>query len=195
MKKTSKEGISWRELYDLMRKVEKLLDASSELLKYVVDVIDQKVIFTPPVLSSIKFSSPGELNVIIDWKVFALLIALIRILQHWRADKDRLKEVNRTIKLENDMREIQIEFARKTIKSKKAANLEITKQLLDALPIWVKKVLNINELPPDLFKPGSLGTQMFTEQLLPVAADLIGGDDPDLKVDVKECSSDDDTEK
>lgn len=195
VKKTSEEGLTWRELYDLMGKVEKLLDASSELLKHVADMINRKVTFSPPVISSIKFSSPGELNVIIDWKVFALLIALIKVLQYWSIEKDRLKEQNRTIKLNNDMHEIQIEFARKAIKSKKAAKLEIIKQLLDALPGWVKGVLNIDDLPSTLFKPGSLENQMFTEQLLPVAADLIGGDDPDIEVEVKENSSDEPEEK
>jgi hypothetical protein len=195
VRKTSEVGLSWKELYNLMGKIEKLLDASSELLKYVADITNRKVKVSPPVISSIKFSSPGELNVIIDWKVFALLIPLIKIVQHWRIEKDRLKEENRNMKLDNDMREFQIEFARKTLKSRKAGDSEITKQLLAALPSWVKTVLHIDDLPPALFKPQNLESRMAKEQLLPVAADLIGGDDPEIKVEAKESSSNEPEEK
>jgi len=128
--------------------------------------------------------------VIIDWKFFALLVVLIRIVQLWRIDKNRLKEANRTLKLNNDMREMQIEYARKLIKTRKVANLDIAKQLLSALPDLLKKVFNIDKLTPDLFESGSLINQMSTEQLLPAAADLIGGDDQQIEVDLKESSSD-----
>lgn len=192
VKKTSEEGLSWKEIYNLMGKIEKLLDASSELLKYVAEKNNIKLNLLSPILSSIKFSSPGEVSVIIDWKFFALLVALIRIVQLWRVDKNRLKEENRTLKLSNDMREMQIEYARKIVKTRKVANLDIAKQVLSALPGLLKKILNIDELPPDLFGSGSLITQMSTEQLLPAAADLIGGDDQQIEVDLK---SDSDEEK
>jgi len=88
------------------------------------------------------------------------------------------------------MREMQIEYARKLIKTRKVANLDIAKQLLSALPDLLKKVFNIDKLTPDLFESGSLINQMSTEQLLPAAADLIGGDDQQIEVDLKESSSD-----
>jgi hypothetical protein len=190
VKKTSEEGLSWNELYNLIGKIEKLFDASSELLKYVAEQNNIKLDLLSPILSSIKFSSPGEVSVIIDWKFFALLVVLIRIVQLWRIDKNRLKEANRTLKLNNDMREMQIEYARKLIKTRKVANLDIAKQLLSALPDLLKKVFNIDKLTPDLFESGSLINQMSTEQLLPAAADLIGGDDQQIEVDLKESSSD-----
>lgn len=190
VKKTSEECLSWNEIYNLMEKIEKLLDASSELLKYVAEKNNIKLDLLSPILSSIKFSSPGEVSLIIDWKFFALLVVLIRIIQLWKIDKTRLKEENRTLKLTNDMREMQIEYARKIFKTKKVATLDIAKQLLGALPDVVKQIFNITELPSNLFEPGSLVAQMSTEQLLPAAADLIGGDDQQIEVDLKESISD-----
>ena len=190
IKKTSEENINWEELYDLMEKIEKLIDASSELLKYVAKLTNRDVKITQPVLSSINFSSPGEVSLILDWKIFALVIVLIKILQFWRLEKDRFKEETRAIKLNNDMREIQIEYARKTIKSKKVKELDIINQLLNALNSWVKEIFKIDKLPSNLFDSKSLEKAIATEQLFQAAEDLIGGDDSGIQFQAEESSSD-----
>ncbi|MBM4302460.1 MAG: PilZ domain-containing protein [Deltaproteobacteria bacterium] len=186
VRESSKVEISWQEIYNLMAKTEKLIDASSGLLKHIAKVINVDVKISPPVLSSIKFSSPGELIVIIDYKLIALLIILIRVIQLWKVEKERLKEETRSVKLDNDMKEIEIEIARKAIKLKKVFELDIIKQLLNEIPAWVKKVLNVANLPSNLFEPESLEKGMLKEQLLPVAVDMIAGDNPTIQVEVKE---------
>jgi hypothetical protein len=186
VRESSQIEISWQEIYNLMAKTEKLIDAASGLLKHIAKVINIDVKISAPALSSIKFSSPGELIVIIDYKLIALLIILIRVIQHWRVEKERRKEEVRSDRLDNDMKEIEIEFARKAIKSKKVFELDIIKQLLNEIPAWVKNVLNVTNLPSNLFEPESLEKGILKEQLLPVAVDMIAGDNPTMQVEVKE---------
>ncbi len=181
--KTSDGVMIWSELYNLVAKIEKLIDASSGLLKYIAETINKDIKFAAPVISSIKFSSPGQLVINIDIAIVGLIIFLITKLQLWRLEKERYKEETRALKLNNDMREIEI--ARKAIKHEKASEY-ITKQLLDEIIPSIKKALNTDSLPSTLFEPGSLENGMLNERLLPAAAELAAGDDPDIVVKVNE---------
>ena len=169
-----------------MAKIEKLIDASSSLLNRIGQTIDRDVKLVRPALSSIKFSSPGELIVIIDWKMVGLFIVLIRIIQFWSLEKKRYKQESRAL---NDLRELQIEIARKAIRSRIKFDLDIIKQVLSEIPEWIKTIFDIKKLPSKLFEPESLEKGILKEQLLPVLIDLIAGDDPEIEVDVKESSS------
>ena len=186
VKKNSKGNISWNDIYILMAKIEKLIDASSSLVNRIGETIDRDVKLVRPALSSIKFSSPGELIVIIDWKMVGLFIVLIRIIQFWSLEKKRYKQESSAL---NDLRELQIEIARKAIRSRIKFDLDIVKQVLSEIPAWIRTIFDIKKLPSKLFEPESLEKGILKEQLLPVLIDLIAGDDPEIEVDVKESSS------
>jgi hypothetical protein len=190
LRKNSKGDISWNEIYNLVAKMEKLIDASSCLLNRIGKTINRDVKISSSVLSSIKFSSPGELIVFVDWKMIGLIIVLIRIIQLWRLEKDRFKQEIRTISLDNDMRELQIEIARKAIRSRKKIDLDIIRQVLSEIATWIKRIFNIKDLPSNLFESESLEKGIIQEQLLPVLLDLIAGDDPQIEIEAKESSVD-----
>jgi len=185
VRKNSKGEISWKDIYFFMAKIEKLIDASSALINRIGETIHRDVKLVRPALSSIKFSSPGELIVIIDWKMVGLLIVLIRIIQFWSLEKRRYKQETKAL---NDIRELQIEIGRKAIRSRIKYDLEIIKQALSEIPTWIKTIFKINKLPTNLFEPESLEKGILKEQLLPVLLDLLAGDDPEIEVHVEEKS-------
>ena len=187
VRKKSQDEISWKEIYILIAKIEKLIDASSGLLNRIGETIHCDIELVRPALSSIKFSSPGELIVIIDWKMVALFLVLIRIIQFWGMEKKRDKIETKAL---NDIRQLQIEIARKAIRSRIKYDLDIIKQVLHEIPTWIRTIFNVNTLPSNLFEPESLEKGILKEQLLPVLLDLIAGDDPKIEVHVRESSLD-----
>jgi hypothetical protein len=68
----------------------------------------------------------------------------------------------------------------------------IPKEISFPLEEQIKDSLNIKELPSPLFDSGSPESGILNEQLIPAAIELVAGDDPDIEVEVKEGSSEND---
>jgi hypothetical protein len=199
--KKSEDGITWRELYRIMGKIDELIDSSAALLYSLGEIVKREVLIAPAIISSIQFGSPGGVKIKVDLDVVNITKVVIEKVQYWGLEKKKFKEEIRKQEIDNNRREIETtnfktDALRNVIKLRKEAiESGIPKQVADSLLPWAMKALNIEQLPSPVFEPGSLEYGILKERLLPAAAELVAGDDPDIEVEVKEDSSDEPEEK
>jgi hypothetical protein len=202
VRKTSEKRIDWRELYRIMGKINELIDASTTLLYSIAEIAKRDMKFAPPVILSIKYGSPLIFQLNIDRSVGDVVKVPLEKLQFWSLEKERYKvetrkiEINNDIleedlkekKLENTMREIEV--MRNAIRAgREVIALGVSQQVADSLITSVMNTLNIKQLSSPLFEPGSLERGIITDRLLPAAAELVAGDDPEIEIKVKRSSS------
>lgn len=190
VKKFSKGDIFWGELYRILRKIDELMDASKSLLDSIAKIADIDIKLATPVLLSIKFSSPGEIQVKADLGIAEVIKLALQKAQLWKLEKDRYKAENRGKEIDNSLREI--EALRNAVRLRKEAiDSGIAENIADSLFYsTIMKALNVSQLPSPLFERNSLESGILTDRLLPAAAELKAGDDPDIEIEVKENSSD-----
>jgi hypothetical protein len=185
--KTSGAEIYWHELLRIMAKVDEIIGASSDLLDSIAKILDIDLKLTKPVLSSIKFSSPGEFVINIDIALALLILGIIKTIQLWKPMIKRYNEVTRSVELKNDILEIQ--KARKIVKLKsEVVDSNIKKQLLENLSPSLEQALEKEKLPSNIFEDSVEGG-ILNSRLIPAALDLAVGDDPDIKIEIKIKSS------
>jgi len=175
--------LEWENMYRVFDNTNQLLDAVSDLIYSLSEVLDSKVSVARPVLTSIKFGSPGELQAKVDFGVAEIVRVLIEKVQYWSLDRKRFIEENRKRELENA--NYSIEVIRNAINLRKEAlDVGMTDDAVTAILRPIKGVFNINEIPRDLFGEGTLERGVLTERVIPVVAELVAGDDPDFKISV-----------
>jgi hypothetical protein len=202
VRKTSETSIDWREFYRIMKKIDELIDASTTLLYSITEIVKRDIIFAPPVILSIKYGSPFGVQLNIDRSVADVVKVPLEKLQFWNLEKERYKMETRKLEIENVIREEElkekklenimreIEVIRNAIRAgREVIALGISQQVADSLIVSVMNTLNIKQLPSPLFEPGSLERGILTDRLLPAAAELVAGDDPEIEIKVKGSSS------
>jgi hypothetical protein len=169
-----------------MTKINQLIDATSDLLDSIANIANRKVKFAPPVISSIKFGSPGDVQVKVDLGAAEVMKIALEKAQLWKLEKERFKSENRGNDLKNSL--LEIEVLRNAVKFRnEALESGLTQDLANSLfGLVIMKALNIEELPPNLFESGSLENGILTERLLPAALELVAGDASNMKVAVQE---------
>ncbi|HLO14198.1 MAG TPA: PilZ domain-containing protein [Anaerolineales bacterium] len=178
------EGIlEWEHIYRVLDKNNQLLDAASELLYTLGEALESKVSIARPVLKSIKFGSPGELQTKVDFGVAEIVRVLIETIQFWALNRKRVIEENRKLELENV--NLSFEIARKAINLRKEAReAGMTDDAIAVLLNPIKTVFNRTSLPKSLFEDGTPERGILTERVIPAIAELVAGDDPDFKISV-----------
>ena len=182
------EGILvWEDIYRVFEKTNQLLDAVNALIHSIDDVLDSKVHIARPVLMSVNFGSPGELQTKVDFGFAEILKVLIEMFKYWSLDRNRYKEENIKRQLENA--NLSIEVARNVINfHKEAEEIGMADDAIAALLEPVKRVFGLKRLPKNLFNVGTPERGVLTERVIPVVAELVAGDDPDFKIEVYKIS-------
>ncbi len=175
--------LDWGDLFRILSETNKLMDAISALIYTIDEVLDTKIHLARPVLSSIKFGSPGELQTKVDLGIAEILKTLIEKFQYWKLDKKRYIEENRRRELENI--NYGVDIVRNAINLRKEAKeAGMSDEAINAILDPIKTVFNAKQLPKGLFDDGSLERAVLTERVMPAIAELIAGDDPDFKITV-----------
>lgn len=202
VRKTSETRIDWKELYRIMGKIDELIDASTTLLYSIAEIAKRDIIISPPVILSIKYGSPFGIQLNIDRSVAEVVKVPLEKLQFWSLEKERYKVETRKLEIENvileeelkekklgnTMREIEV--IRNAIRAgREVIALGISQQVADSLIVSIMNTLNIKQLPYPLFEPDSLERGILADRLLPAAAELVAGDDPEIEIKVKRSSS------
>ena len=179
-----KEGdIGWGDLFRILNENNKLIDGISTLIYTIDEILYTQIHLASPVLSSIKFGSPGELQTKVDLGIAEILKTLIEKFQFWKLEKKRYIEENRKKELENINYEIDV--IRNAINLRKEAKeAGITDEAIRVLLGALMRVFNAKKLPEGLFDYGSLERAVLTERVLPPIAEIIAGDDPDFNMSV-----------
>ncbi len=175
--------LEWGYIYRIFDKTNQLLDAVRDLIYSIGEALDSEVSVARPVLMSIKFGSPGELQTKVDLGVAEIIKVLIEKFLYWSLDKKRFIEENRKRELENI--NYGIEVIRNAINLRKeAVEMGMTDDAVTALLEPVRNVFNFKKLPRDLFSEGTLERGVLTERVIPAVAELVAGDDPEFTISV-----------
>jgi hypothetical protein len=175
--------LEWEQIYRVLDTNNQLLDAVSDLIYSLGEALESKVSVARPVLMSIEFGSPGELQTKVDFGVAEIVKVLIETVQFWSLNRKRAIEENRKLELENV--NLSLDVARKAINIRKEAiESGLTEDTIAVLLNPIKKVFNRTNLPKRLFEAGTLERGVLTERVVPAIAELVAGDDPDFKISV-----------
>ena len=182
------EGIlDWEHIYRVFDKTNQLLDGLSALIHSINDVVDSKVHIARPVLMSVKFGSPGELQTKVDFGIAEILSVLIEKVQYWSLARKRFIEENRKRELENI--NYSLEVVRNAIHLRKeAVEVGMTDEAVAVILEPIKSVFNVDKLPKGLFDEGTSERGILIERVIPVVTELVAGDDPSFKISVYKAS-------
>ncbi len=184
IKRTSESGLNWSELFRILSKVDELLAATDDLIYSLAELVRKPISLASPVVSSIKLGSPGDVQIKIDFGVAEIIKVVLEKLQFWGSQKRRFKAETRSTELQNA--NLEIEHMRNALKLKREADdTGLSREVGDALVKRALHVIGVSEVPESLFGPTSLEAGILKERLLPPAAELIAGDDPDFEVEVE----------
>lgn len=186
VQRTIDHEIDWSELFRIMSKINQLIDASADLLDSIAKICHMHINLAKPFISSIRFGSPGDVQVKVDLGVAEVIKISLEKAQLWKLEKERYKIENRGQYLKNAL--LEVEVLRKAVKLRvEAIESGISPDIANSLFSHViRKSLNISELPDNLFEFGSLENGILTDRLLPAALELIAGDSPNLNVEIQE---------
>jgi hypothetical protein len=203
VRKISEYGISWRELQRIIAKTDEMIEAATVLLYSIAEVAKIELKLEPPILSSIKFSSPGFVKINIDLDVGNLTKVVLEKIQFWGIDKKRRMEEIRKLSIENDGTELhndtitiknislQIENLRNAVKFRRELiESGIPQEIANSVFREAMRCLGIKQLPSHISKPGSLEYGIIIDRLIPAVTELVAGDDPEIEVKVKKIPSD-----
>jgi len=109
--------------------------------------------------------------------------------------KDRYRKEPKRTKKKNkieEKRQLELEYRRNALKPKKETeeSAPIPRRLSASLRKQLKDALDLKKLPRNLLGTGSPERGIIKNQLIPAAVELVAGDDPEIEVEVKENSSD-----
>ncbi len=182
----TEEEISWDNIYRVLGKTNELIDSISALIYSLNEVMNSSIKLASPILSSIKFGSPGDVQIKIDFGVAELLKIIIGTFQFWGTEKKKARAEVRRLDLENS--KLEIEIMRNAINLRKEADeigLAVTQETISELSEPIKKIFKVKKLPNEVFSTGSLEIGILKERVFPAIAELTAGDDTDFDVSVK----------
>ena len=176
-------SLDWDYLFRIFDETNKLLDAVSNLIYALAERTGTDIRLARPVLETIKFGSPGETQIKIDFGIAEIIKTLVDVFLYGGFEKKKLKEENRKRELENA--NLAIEVARNAVNFRKdALEAGLSDRAIEALLEPTKQVFNLKQLPPELFSEGSLENAILVERVIPVVIELVAGDDPDFNISI-----------
>ena len=183
IKRENEGTLNWKNVIRILGKSNDLLESVSVLLYSLNSLLGTTIHFAQPVLESIRFGSPGEAQVKIDFGIADLLKIILEKLQYWGIEKKRYHEETRKLELENV--NLSIEIARNAINLRNDAKAaEISDDVIIGLLEPIKNIFKINKLPDDIFEANSPEKAILQERIIPAIAELIAGDDSDFQITV-----------
>ena len=182
--RTTEAGLIWSELFRVLSKVDELFAATDALIYSMAELAGKPISLASPVVASINLASPGDVQIKIDLGVAEIIKVVLEKLQFWRYQKRRFKAETTKVELENA--NLGLELMRNAVKLKhEAAEAGLSQEFVGAIVEPALHVLGISEMPHSLFGPTSLERGILNERLLPAAAELVAGDDPDFEIEVE----------
>ncbi len=182
--KTPDGELEWREFYRVFAKVDELLDATGSLIYAVADYASTEITLAKPIIHSIRYGSPGETQIKIDFGVADIIRTVIEKIQFWGLEKKKFRQEDRKRELENA--NLEIEVVRNAVNLRREILEQgLSEEVASEMMAPMRRVLGIKELPADSFSPESLERGILNDRLLPAATELVAGDDPDIDIEVE----------
>jgi hypothetical protein len=167
--------LNWASLFRVLDKTNELLESAAVLLGSVAESLGTEMQLARPVLAGIKFGSPGAFQIKVDLGVAEFLKVLLGKVQFWDRDKKHYD-----LAIAN----YGIEVARNALNlHREAVQDGISDDAIPAILPVLNSIYHVKELPKGLFKAGSLERGILTQSVIPAAAELVAGDDPEFEIE------------
>jgi hypothetical protein len=181
-----KEGpIEWVSLYGILSKTDELLRAITDLIFTFEDALQIDIFISQPVLKSIEFGSPGSFELKLDAGVSDILRTLFEFMKEirvWGLQKRKFAAEVEGQELNNS--KLKIELMRNVINlGKEVQESHLTPEIASALKKLIPALLNQKSLH-EFFAPDSPEMGILQERILPIAAEIVAGDDPEYKLEI-----------
>ena len=182
--------LEWENIYGILERINELIHSASDLLYTLEDVYGVEVHIRRPLLKSIEFASPGDVQVKIDFGVAEIIRVVLEKMQFWGLQKRKLRAEVESQELNNEATalanaNLKMEILRNAVKTVKEAQDDGLKNaIIGELKKLLPSLLVSQNLLKDAFSPGSPEIGILSERILPASADLVAGDDADFEADV-----------
>ncbi|MCI0520390.1 MAG: PilZ domain-containing protein [Chloroflexi bacterium] len=184
-------ALDWENFYGTFTNINGLIRSAEDLI-YSLDISDVEIRLIRSVLQSIRFSSPGETSIKIDFGIADILGLILNKIQSWGLQKRKLRAEIDAQELNNDAialanSNVKIEIMRNAVRlGKEIRDTQLSDEIVSELKEMIPSVLGAKNLGRDIFAPGSPELAILTERLLPAALDLTAGDDTDYTVRIED---------
>jgi hypothetical protein len=190
VRREAEASIPWGSLITVLSKTDQLIESTSTFLYAVDEVVGARIRLPSPVISTVRFGSPGTAGVKIDPGLAEVFKVIIDSIRFWGLEKRKLRAESTKLELEAQKLEIEnvnlhIETMRNALKLRQEAKeAGMAEQIIPALETALKAVFKTDELPEGLLGQGTPERAILVQRVLPAALDLVAGDDPDYDIDV-----------
>lgn len=189
--------LEWENLFAVLWRVNELIDSTSDLVYALEDVYDVEVDLFTPEINYIRFGSPGDTSIKIDFGVAEIIRIVLEKIQFWGLQKRLLisqvegQEIsNESVKLANAI--TRIEIIRNAVKlSKEIDDPTLQKELEKEIRVAVPSIFKSEDSIEGILVEGSPELAILKERVIPAATDLIAGDDTDYSIEISEIETDD----
>jgi len=186
------DRLDWDNFYGTFSNIDELIKSTADLLYSLEDIYDIEIRLVRSVVKSIRFSSPGETSIKVDFGIADILRLVIEKIQFWGLQKRKLRAAVEAQELNNEAvalanSTLKIEMMRNAVKlGKEIKDTRLTEDIVSGLKEIIPSLMGAKKLDRESFAPESPELAILTERLLPAVLDLTAGDDTDYKVNVEE---------
>lgn len=109
--------LDWANLFRILAKTNELLEATADLLIAIEDYAGLEIYLEKPKVTSMRFGSPGEIQIKVDFGIAEIIKVVAEKLQFWREQKEQF--ISETEKIKVETVNLAIEAARNAIRLRK----------------------------------------------------------------------------
>lgn len=185
----SVEGpIEWTSLYTALMRTNELLKGVVDLVYTLEELMGADITLAEPVLKSIKFSSPGAFEIMLDQAVSLIMSKLKNLFERiffFGLYKRRLRAQVENIEL--DAAKKKVDLVRDAFQlGEDIRNSELTSQAASAIITLIPYLFATNRpIPKEMFAPDSPEMAIITNRIVPAAMGLLADDDPEYMIQIK----------
>jgi hypothetical protein len=188
----NEEGpIEWTSLYSALEKTNELLRGVTDLLYTLEELMGVDITLAEPVLKSIKFSSPGAFEILLDKSASLVLGSLKGLFERiffFALYKRKLRAEAENLEL--DVAKKKVDLVKDVFHlGEEIRNSDLPSQAASAIVAIIPYLFDANRpIPKEMFAPDSPEMAILVNRIVPAALGLQAGDDPEYKIDVKSPS-------
>lgn len=185
VKRETEGALEWDNIYGILTKIDELIKSAADLIYSLEELYDVEVRLRQSSLKSIKFGSPGETSIKIDFGIADILQLVFEKVQYWGLQKRKLRAEVEAQELSNEAialanQNAKIELLRSVLNlGKETQDAQLTSSLVVGLKEILPGVLGTKPTDKPSFAEESPELAILTERVIPAALDLAVGDDSD----------------